>query len=212
MRKVMRHYTSQPFQSNLHLLFLTKNKQSIITFIDSLCFVLCENITDAGMQAVTFSFLIFWQFLRDRELILQIQCFFPPRFCKCFVFVSVTTFSLQFCILLINFIQQQPKKWKVLLIVDWHYINTHNILPVKNSDNAVINDLVRVITAGRKDAQHFHIKKNESCSAWDNTYCVRSKRSPHHQMLIQLEDFHSRQPRWRKQKNIIITTFTCISF
>ena len=59
MRKVMRHYTSQPFQSNLHLLFLTKNKQSIITFIDSLCFVLCENITDAGMQAVTFSFLFF---------------------------------------------------------------------------------------------------------------------------------------------------------
>jgi hypothetical protein len=88
---------------------------------------------------------------------------------------------------LINFIQQQPKKWKVLLIVDWHYINTHNILPLKNSDNAVINDLVRVITAGRKDAQHFHIKKNESCSAWDNKYCVRAKRSPHHQMLIQLE-------------------------
>ena len=110
MRKVMRHYTSQPFQSNLHLLFLTKNKQSIITFIDSLCFVLCENITDAGMQAVTFSFLFFQQFLRDRELILQIQCFFPPRFCKCFVFVSVTTFSLQFCIFLVKFIQQQPKK------------------------------------------------------------------------------------------------------
>jgi hypothetical protein len=79
------------------------------------------------------------------------------------------------------------QNWKVLLIVDWHYINTHNILPVKNSDNAVINDLVRVITAGRKDAQHFHIKKNESCSAWDNKYCVRAKRSPHHQMLIQLE-------------------------
>jgi hypothetical protein len=38
----------------------------------------------------------------------------------------------------------------VLLIVDWHYINTHNILPVKNSDNAVINDMVRVITSGRK--------------------------------------------------------------
>ena len=75
----------------------------------------------------------------------------------------------------------------MLLIVDWHYINTHNILPVKNSDNAVINDLVRVITAGRKDAQNFHIKRNESCSAWDNKYCARAKRSPHHQMLIQLE-------------------------
>jgi hypothetical protein len=44
-----------------------------------------------------------------------------------------------------------------------------------------------VITAGRKDAQHFHIKKNESRSAWDNKYCVGAKQSPHHQMLIQLE-------------------------
>ena len=43
----------------------------------------------------------------------------------------------------------------------------------KHSDNAVRNDLVRVITAGRTDARHFHMKKNESCSAWDNKYCVR---------------------------------------
>ena len=59
----------------------------------------------------------------------------------------------------------------MLLIVDWHYINTHNILPVKNSDNAVINDLVRVITAGRTDAR-ISISKRISLVQLGTTHTV----------------------------------------